>query len=102
MIDLSSEIPMTLRAACSAPQLRRNGRKPHIASVYRWVTRGCRGIVLESVVCAGSRVTTLEAIDRWIAALTASAGGDPTPVRTPIRRQRDHDRAQANLEEAGW
>lgn len=105
MIDLNSEIPVTLRAACDAPQLRRNGRKPHIASMYRWVTRGCRGIVLESLVVAGSRVTTMEAIDRWIASLSANDKVQPAAshnYRTTLRRQRDHARAEAELKKAHW
>jgi hypothetical protein len=104
MIDLTCEQPLTLKAASRLPQLRRNGRPPHIASLYRWVFRGCRGIRLDSVVVAGSRVTTSESVDRWIAALTANANGESaaTATRTPIRRKRDHDRAERNLADDGW
>jgi hypothetical protein len=101
MIDLTVEIPLTLREASRLPQLRKNGRRPHIASVYRWVTSGCRGVVLESAVVGGSRVTTSESIDRWIAALTAETKPH-SQVRTPARRRRDHNRADADLAQAGW
>jgi hypothetical protein len=101
-IDLTAETPLTLREATKLPQLRRNGRAPHIASIYRWATVGCRGLTLATVVIAGSRCTTSAAIDRWIAALTAAAGGQPTPVRTPVRRRRDHERANETLEKSGW
>lgn len=102
MIDLSVETPLTLREACALPQLQRNGRKPHLASMYRWVSRGCRGIRLESIVVAGSRCVTAEAVDRWIAQLTAPSSGDTPPLRTPQKRQRDHERADSALAEKGW
>ena len=90
MIDLQAEKPLTLTAAAKLPQLRRNGRSSHIATVYRWAERGCRGIVLESIVIGGSRCTTAEAVDRWIVALTASAGGEPTPIQAPRQRELAH------------
>jgi len=54
------------------------------------------------VVVAGARCTTSAAADRWIAALTAKANGEATPARTPLRRQRDHQRADAALDKEGW
>ena len=101
-INLLVELPLTLREATRLPQLQRDGRRPHIASLYRWVTAGARGIRLESVVVGGARCTTSEAVDRWIAALTAAAAGDAHPTRTPTQRQRDHDRADATLAKNGW
>jgi hypothetical protein len=105
MIDLISEKPLTLQAAAKLPQLRRNGRSPHIATIYRWVDRGCRGLKLESVVIGGSRCTTSEAIDRWIAALSAGGDTQSAPInvlKTPNQRQREHERSERALDEAGW
>ena len=62
--------------------------RPHISTVWRWMTRGCRGITLESIVCAGRRFTSLEAIERFVAATTAAAAGEPPPTRTPRQRER--------------
>lgn len=62
--------------------------RPHVSTVWRWMTRGCRGITLESIVCAGRRFTSLEAIERFVAATTAAAAGEPPPTRTPRQRER--------------
>jgi len=104
MVDLANEIPLTLRAAAKLPQLRRNGRAPHIASLYRWVMSGCRGIRLDSAIVAGTRCTTSEAVDRWIAALTAAANGETTvpAPRSPLRRLRESAQANRNLERSNW
>jgi hypothetical protein len=105
MIDLEIEKPISLREATKLRPLQKNGRPPHISALYRWCHGGCRGIVLESIVIGGSRCTSVEAIDRWITLLTAKANHQPVddqPARTPTRRQRDHDRADASLAGAGW
>jgi hypothetical protein len=104
MIDLTIEQPLTLREATQLPALARNGRKPHISALYRWCTAGVRGVVLESIVVGGSRCTTAEAVKRWIAALTAAANGHASHAerRTPLRRQREHDRAETELKNAAW
>jgi len=102
MIDFSFELPITLSAACALPQLRRNGRKPHKASMYRWVTSGCRGITLESAIVAGSRVTTSEAVDRWIVRLSEPRDSQTTMIQTPAGRDRKIQRASSDLEQEGW
>lgn len=71
--------------------------RPHVSTIWRWMTRGCRGIRLESLVCAGRRFTSVEAIDRFVAATTAAADGAPAPIRTPARRERDIAQAEAAL-----
>jgi hypothetical protein len=102
MIDLQMEQPVTLAKSTRFSQLRRDGRSPHVSQVYRWASKGLKGHVLETVVIAGSRCTTSEAVDRWIAVLTASANGEQLPSRTPLRRQKEHQRANQNLEKSGW
>lgn len=51
------------------------GRRVHDETIRRWATRGVRGVKLETVVVAGSRVTTLAAIERFITATTLAANG---------------------------
>ena len=45
---------------------RRRGKKVHYSTVYRWVTKGSRGRVLESVQVGGVRYTSIEALDRFL------------------------------------
>ncbi|MEQ8763208.1 MAG: DUF1580 domain-containing protein [Planctomycetota bacterium] len=51
-------------------------KRPHLATVYRWTTRGLQGIVLESVQIGGKRYTSLEAIQRFIERLSSSEKGE--------------------------
>jgi hypothetical protein len=75
--------------------------RPSIATVWRWVLRGCAGTKLESILIGGRRFTSEEAIQRFADATTAAADGDPAPARTSRQRQRAIDRAERELSEAG-
>lgn len=75
--------------------------KPHVSTLWRWVQHGCRGIKLESLVLAGRRFTSREALDRFAAATTAAANGSVAPLRTAKQRQRDIRRAEQELRDAG-
>lgn len=45
---------------------RRNGKKTHYSTVYRWMTKGARGRVLESRLLGGVRYTTRDALSRFL------------------------------------
>ena len=69
MIDIKRETAITLaEVADHVP--RRNGRKVHYSTVYRWVTKGARGRRLESLLVGGVRYTTVEALGRFLNATT--------------------------------
>lgn len=91
-IDISSETLLSLTdAAKTLP-----GR-PHISSIFRWVARGVRGVKLESVLVGGRRFVSREALERFSAAVTAAAAGEPRPVRTPRQRERAIERAEKEM-----
>ena len=56
---------------------RRNGKKVHYSTVYRWATKGARGRVLETRLVGGIRYTTREALQRFFEA----DGGQPQDLR---------------------
>jgi hypothetical protein len=91
-IDLDREqlVPLT----CAAQQY--PGRRPHIATVFRHVLKGVRGVQLESTMIAGRRYTSMEAIRRFLSAINA---------RSPLGNQPafgDYDaRVEAELERQG-
>jgi hypothetical protein len=99
MIDLSTEtiFPSLSAAASSLP-----GR-PHISTIHRWRLRGIRGIKLETCLIGGRRVTSAEALQRFSAAVTAAANGEPLPetARTPKQRARSIEQAERELDAAG-
>ena len=77
--------------------------KIHVASIWRWVNRGVRGVKLETVLIGGRRYTSAEALQRFIERTTRAADGEPAiqQARTSRQRQRAIDAANAELDQAG-
>jgi hypothetical protein len=66
----------------------RNGRKVSVATVYRWSLAGVRGVRLGTLQCAGSKVSSLEALQRFFDELTRLRDGPPeTPPAAPAPRK---------------
>ena len=59
--ELLAENLVTLTAACGLFPVRCS--RP---AVERWIRRGSRGVVLESILVCGKRFTSREAIDRFV------------------------------------
>lgn len=59
---------------------RRRGKKVHYSTVYRWVTKGSRGRVLDSVRVGGVRYTSIEALERFL----QSNGSGPLAPETAV------------------
>jgi hypothetical protein len=104
-MSLDTEKLISLRKACRTIPGR---EKPlHVSVIYRWATTGLRGgIKLECKQIGGIRYTSAEALERFFQRLTAASGleadaGKPA-IRTPARRQREHNKADAELAAAGW
>jgi hypothetical protein len=80
-IDLRREPPVSLRDVPRLPWLRgRGGKRLHVATVHRWVTRGVHGIRLEYLQRAGTRVTTEAALLRFFDRLTAAEAAITNPA----------------------
>lgn len=75
-----------------------DGRKLHIATIYRWCSRGLRGHRLEFMQLGGMRVTTEAALLRFFEAL-AQSESNPT---IPARRQRTIEQVRLQLDAAGF
>ena len=72
MIDPATETLVTLsRAADHYPAV--NGRHPHPCTVFRHALKGVEGIRLETVRVGGRLVTSVEAVDRFIDAVTQAS-----------------------------
>src|SRR4051794_8032975 len=57
----------------------RGGKRVHIATLYRWTDRGCRGVRLRHVQCGATRATTRQWLADFLAALTAAGSAPPVP-----------------------
>lgn len=71
MIDLTTETVLSFKDACKKLPKRRAGKRPHIATLYRWATRGLRGIQLEYIQIGGTMCTSMEALQRFFDRLGA-------------------------------
>ncbi len=98
-IDLGSERIISFAKAVGELPARRAGKKPHISCMYRWSTRGCRGVVLESIQIGGTRCTSLEAMQRFFNEL--SAPGQFGLVSVANRRSSNVIRAGRVLDQDG-
>ncbi len=80
MIDTQTESLISINEAPAHIPTR-----PHIATCWRWIQRGVRGVKLETVLIGGKRFTSVEAITRFIEATTAAGSGQPVKSSTRSR-----------------
>ena len=98
-IKLESESVIRLTEVPKLLPVGPNGRRVHIATLYRWSTGGCRGVRLETVQVGATRCTSREALQRFVDRLTY--GSAKTPAKVSAQRQREIDEAEAELEREG-
>ncbi len=77
-IDLSETVLPLAEAARRLPRLRA-GRPVSPATLWRWKSRGVRGVKLETLTVGGTCCTSLEALQRFCAALNGRAAQAPAP-----------------------
>jgi hypothetical protein len=95
-IDVENEEIITLMQACRL--FPPNGVSP--ATMARWVgQRGVRGVRLATIVIGGRRLTSREAVAKFIAAQNSEE--TPSPTITQAQRQRQAEAAQKELARAG-
>ena len=75
------------------------------ATVFRWHARGIRGedgtlVKLEAIRVGGKHISSALAVRRFISALSEPVASVAVP-RSPAQRQRDSERASAELEAMG-
>jgi len=78
-VDLAHEELLTLAEAARALPRLRNERKVHVSTLYRWISRGVRGVRLEAVRLGRTLVTSREALQRFAERLNA-AHEPPAPA----------------------
>jgi hypothetical protein len=97
-IDPLSDELLTLPQAAALFPRRRAGSKVSTTTLWRWYTRGSRGVRLEVARVGGQVYTTRDAIRDFVAARSV-AGGAPVPqAPSPNTRSK---RAMKALEQMG-
>lgn len=100
MINMSEETLISLREAPKHLPPRPNGKRVHISACYRWISRGVRGVHLESIKIGGSTYTSKEALQRFADRLSRAGDQESDgPRAKTITRQKQIERASARLAE---
>jgi hypothetical protein len=94
MIDPKSEELLTVKQAAQLPELHRNGRPIHFATVWRWIAQH----KLDVLKVGGVTLTSREAVSRMIAQANP---GVTIPTTSPRERKRQIDSAERRLAACG-
>ena len=97
MIELSSETLIPIREAPRHLPKRPNGKRIHISACYRWISRGVRGVRLDSIKIGGSTYTSIEALQRFANRLSGRSNASRPRVEVSPSRQQEIDLASEQL-----
>ncbi len=96
MLNLSKEKLISFNEATKLFPHGRHGKRPHVATIYRWTQKGHNGVLLEYAQLPSRRVTSVEAVHRFIKALTKQ--NDPRRdgfrLETPAQQRRRQSRIE--------
>lgn len=103
MIDILLEETFTLLEAAKHLPCRRKGKRPNVATLYRWAQTGCRGVRLETICIGATRCTSMEALQRFFDGVTAASEHRPTTQapRMTVARRKQIEAAEKRLAKAG-
>ena len=99
MIDLTTETVLSLTQATKLLPQRRKGKRPHVATLYRWASRGLRGVKLETIQIGGTLCTSVPALQRFFEALSVQPHEEG--CASSRTRQQQIQRAAAELLQRG-
>jgi hypothetical protein len=104
MIAVGTETLLTFSQVASELPRRRQGKRVSTVTLWRWATKGVCGITLETLRTPSGRVTTREALTRFLEALTqqcqsgaGSSRAAPCRYRSPARRRNASEQAERIL-----
>ena len=95
MIDARSERLLSLTEAANIFPGLKPGTRMSPGSVARLTRTGCCGIVLESVMAGGRRCTSVEAVQRFIWAVTEYRDDQVKPKKESRRRSATREELKA-------
>lgn len=101
VIDITKETPVSLNEARASLPGRRSGKRPTLACMYRWSTKGCRGVILETIQVGATRCTSREALQRFFDRLTTqlTIGTQQPSLRS--KNEESDESAERRLAAAG-
>lgn len=100
MIDMAKENLIAFRDVPKRLPRRPNGKTIHISVVYRWASKGIKGVILESLCVGGTQYSSIEALQRFADAITSNRPDSPTPIsRMTKTRQAQAQQAERQVRE---
>ena len=99
MIDIQNETVVSFAEASKHLPKRRAGKRPHVATLYRWAQQGVRGVKLETIQVGRTLCTSLEALQRFCEQCTDPSSRSPSS--TSKSREREIKKTECELAEAG-
>jgi hypothetical protein len=104
-IDVFGDDVLTLGQASKLLPTGRNGSKPHLSTLLRWLTQGAiardgQRVRLSAVRYGGKWITSKAAIRFFVDRLTCRIDNIPPPT-TPTKKRREDAEIAKELDEAG-
>ena len=78
-IDVSRERILSFGDTAKFVGKLRGTKRVAFQTLHRWATKGCRGVVLQTLFVGGARCTSVEALQRFFAAVTEARSGAAEP-----------------------
>jgi len=101
-----SEDLISLKEAAKILPPRRGGKRPSLSCMFRWASRGVCGVVLETWSLGGGRVTSKQALARFLERVTQARRQDTNKqavvAHTETIRRARSERAGAVLDALGF
>lgn len=82
-IDPFTEETLPLASAARRLPRLRGGRPVSPSTLWRWATKGLRGIKLETIKVGGTTCTSMEALRRFFAAISLECSSNQPEQQTP-------------------
>ena len=103
-MSIFDETILSLHDAAQLIPSNRAGKRINFSTVWRWALKGIIAqngdrVKLEFVKCGGRLLTSKQALERFVAALTTSSR--QPEIRTPTARNRANEVAQKKLAKYG-
>lgn len=86
-IDAARESVLSFGEAARYVGKLKGGKAVAFQTLFRWATKGCRGVVLESICIGGTRCTSKEALQRFFDGVTRARASAPASETAPTSPQ---------------
>ncbi len=95
-IDIEAEKIISFPEVIARLPRRRKGKSVHLSCVYRWSSKGFKGTVLETIQVGASRCTTVEALTRFLNAISAPSSNSTSQQSRSLRQRQSASRDAIN------